>query len=62
MHEGRFATDEKAPPDTWLDFEQRNLKIEVRRHGFLYHWVNPDKDTRRRSDLQRPNRQGGNEP
>ena len=32
VHEGRFATDEEAPPDTRLDFEQRYLNVEVLGH------------------------------
>jgi hypothetical protein len=27
------ADDAESSPTTWLDFKQRNLKIEVSRHG-----------------------------
>jgi len=40
VHEGRFGVNEKTPPDAWLDFQQRYLKIEVLGH------VNPRMEIR----------------
>ena len=34
--------NQKPPPKGWLDFDQRYVKIEVRRHGFLRVMVNWD--------------------